>query len=250
MKPVPGLLAQPIRVVLVDDQVIVREGLRFILEAQLDLQVIGDAATCQEAVTLVQVAQPDVVLLNLDLGEDNDLRCVAELRAVMPAAKIIILTNAYDLDVHHAVVTAGAMGIVRKFESGDVCARAIRRVACGEPWLDGVLMARVLNDLWNTRASSPEPTLQQRLVAEAWHPKNQPQDDCEAAKIARLTERELEVVAFIGEGLRNQQIADRLSISVITVRHHLSSLFSKLEVDDRFALAIYAYRHSLAKSPF
>ena len=79
--------------------------------------------------------------------------------------------------------------------------------------------------------------------------KDQPPDAGEAAKIARLTEREREVVTVLCEGLRNQQIADRLCISVITVRHHLSSIFSKLEVIDRFELAFYSYRHGLAKLP-
>src|SRR4030095_1878913 len=144
------------------------------------------------------------------------------------------------------------MCIVRKLEAGDVLVKAIRKVSAGEVWLDGVLMARVLSDLWNTRTPSTEAPApanhisdKERQVAEMWRPKSQSQsqDDYESVKIARLTESEREVVSLIGEGLRNQQIADRLCISVITVRHHLSSIFSKLEVGDRFELAIYSYRH-------
>jgi DNA-binding NarL/FixJ family response regulator len=89
----------------------------------------------------------------------------------------------------------------------------------------------------------------QREVVEMWRTQAEPTSADEAARIAQLTEREREVIGLIGEGLRNQQIADRLSISVITVRHHLSSIFSKLDVGDRFELAIYAYRHGLAKLP-
>jgi DNA-binding NarL/FixJ family response regulator len=150
------------------------------------------------------------------------------------------------------------MGIVRKLEAGDVLVKAIRKVSAGEVWLDGVLMARVLSDLWTARnpngdanghANGNGVSDKERKVAEMWKPKNAGSEDYETVKIARLTEREREVVTLIGEGLRNQQIADRLCISVITVRHHLSSVFSKLEVGDRFELAIYAYRYGLAKPP-
>jgi DNA-binding NarL/FixJ family response regulator len=256
----PGSVAQPIRIMLIDDQVIVREGLRLLLESQPGLNVVGDAATCKEAIALAQVEQPDVILLDLDLGDSHGLTCLTDLLAVAPKTKVLILTGVYDLDVHHAAISNGAMGIVRKLEAGDVLVKAIRKVSAGEVWLDGVLMARVLSDLWNTRTPAAEAAAaapanhisdKERQVAEMWRPKNQSpaQDDYEAVKIARLTEREREVVTLIGEGLRNQQIADRLCISVITVRHHLSSIFSKLEVGDRFELAIYSYRHGLAKPP-
>lgn len=256
MKPMPGSIAQPIRILLIDDQVIVREGLRLLLESQTGLNVVGDAASCKEAVALARAEQPDVVLLDLDLGDSHGLTCLTELLTVAPKTRVLILTGVYDLDVHHAAISNGAMGIVRKLEAGDVLVKAIRKVSAGEVWLDGVLMARVLSDLWNTRTpagEAPAPTPQlsdkERQVAEMWRPKNASQDDYESVKIARLTEREREVVTLIGEGLRNQQIADRLCISVITVRHHLSSIFSKLEVGDRFELAIYSYRHGLAKPP-
>lgn len=255
MKPMSGSIAQSIRMLLIDDQVIVREGLRLLLESQPGLNVVGDAASCKEAVALAQSEQPDVILLDLDLGDSHGLNCLAELLSVAPKTKVLILTGVYDLEVHHAAISSGAMGIVRKLEAGDVLVKAIRKVSAGEVWLDGVLMARVLSDLWNTRTQSETPAAapalseRERQVAEMWRPKNKPQDDYESVKIARLTEREREVVTLIGEGLRNQQIADRLCISVITVRHHLSSVFSKLEVGDRFELAIYSYRHGLAKPP-
>ncbi len=253
----PGSVAQPIRIMLIDDQVIVREGLRLLLESQTGLHVVGDAASCKEATALAKVEQPDVILLDLDLGDSHGLMCLTELLAVAPKTKVLVLTGVYDLDVHHAAISNGAMGIVRKLEAGDVLVKAIRKVSAGEVWLDGILMARVLSDLWNTRTPATEAAAaaanhiseKERQVAEMWRPKNHSQDDYEAVKIARLTEREREVVTLIGEGLRNQQIADRLCISVITVRHHLSSIFSKLEVGDRFELAIYSYRHGLAKPP-
>lgn len=256
MRPMPSTIVQAVRILLIDDQVIVREGLRLLLESQPGLTVVSDAASAKEAVEHARSSQPDVILLDLDLGDSHGLSCLSELLEVAPKAKVLILTGVYDLEVHHAAISSGAMGIVRKLEAGDVLVKAIRKVSAGEVWLDGVLMARVLSDLWTARSQGAEEnghgngvSDKERKVAEMWRPKNSGSDEYEAVKIARITEREREVVTLIGEGLRNQQIADRLCISVITVRHHLSSVFSKLEVGDRFELAIYSYRHGLAKPP-
>ncbi len=258
MRPMPSTIVQAVRILLIDDQVIVREGLRLLLESQPGLTVVSDAASAKEAVDHARSSQPDVILLDLDLGDSHGLSCLTELLEVAPKARVLILTGVYDLEVHHAAISSGAMGIVRKLEAGDVLVKAIRKVSAGEVWLDGVLMARVLSDLWTARSQGAEEngnghtngvSDKERKVAEMWRPKNSGSDEYEAVKIARLTEREREVVTLIGEGLRNQQIADRLCISVITVRHHLSSVFSKVEVGDRFELAIYSYRHGLAKPP-
>ena len=262
MRPMPSTIVRAVRILLIDDQVIVREGLRLLIESQGGLTVVAAAASCKEAIESARSEQPDVILLDLDLGDSHGLTCMSQLLEVAPKAKVLILTGVYDLDVHHAAISSGAMGIVRKLEAGDVLVKAIRKVSAGEVWLDGVLMARVLSDLWTTRTQGIETTNangnghngngvsdKERKLAEIWRPKNQGSDEYETVKIARLTEREREVVTLIGEGLRNQQIADRLCISVITVRHHLSSVFSKLEVGDRFELAIYSYRHALAKPP-
>src|SRR5581483_588109 len=249
---------QPIRLLLVDDQVIVREGLRLLLENQAGLTVTGEAANCEDAVAVAAREQPDIILLDLDLGASHGLDCLPELLAVAPHARVLVLTGVYDLDIHHQAVGRGAVGIVRKMEAADILVKAIRKVFAGEVWLDGALMARVLNDLWRVRAGQPlefmgmGPTRlsqPQREVVELWRHQAEPTTPDEAARIAQLTEREREVIGLIGEGLRNQQIADRLSISVITVRHHLSSIFAKLDVGDRFELAIYSYRHGLAKLP-
>src|SRR5262249_28281778 len=157
--------------------------------------------------------------------------------------------------------------LVRKSETSDVLIKAIKKVHAGEGWLDGRLMARVLNEMW---------LLLEARQAEAVNPSHIPgflpeiikveralnvgppgvevaphggPPGAESAKIALLTEREREIVSLIGHGLKNKEIADRLFISVVTVRHHLSSIFEKLEVSDRFGLAIFAFRHGLAEIP-
>jgi DNA-binding NarL/FixJ family response regulator len=119
------------------------------------------------------------------------------------------------------------MGVVLKEKAAETLLRAIERVHAGEVWLERAMMASVLSQM--TRASQ--------------------QPDPEAAKIATLTTREREVIALIGEGLRNRQIAERLFISETTVRHHLTSIFAKLEVADRLELVIYAFRHALVRPP-
>ena len=261
MRPILATSVQSIRLLLVDDQMIVREGLRLLLENQPGLTVTGEASNCPDAVSIAAHEQPDIILLDLDLGDVHGLDCLPELLAVSPNSKVLVLTGVYDLEIFHQAVSRGAVGIVRKMEAAEVLVKAIRKVYVGEVWLDGALMARVLNDLWRAKSSQPLEAMpataspmrlatpQREVVEQFWsHHIETPSPD-EAARIAQLTEREREVIGLIGEGLRNQQIADRLSISVITVRHHLSSIFAKLDVGDRFELAIYSYRHGLAKLP-
>jgi DNA-binding NarL/FixJ family response regulator len=243
-----------IRILLIDDQAIVREGLRMLLESHNGFAVVAEAATCQEAVALARQEEPDVILLDLDLGSTRGDECLEELINVSSKSKILVLTGLYDLDLHQAAISKGAMGLVRKLEAAEVLVRAIRKVYAGEVWIDGVLMTRLLEELWRMREKQNSRIVNSRSASEQQIPQGlQAQaEQCppeEMARIASLTDREREVITLIGEGLRNQQIADRLCISVITVRHHLSSIFSKLKVSDRFELAIYSYRNGLAKLP-
>ncbi|MBO0720120.1 MAG: response regulator transcription factor [Blastocatellia bacterium] len=260
-----GTVSQIIRILLVENQTIVRAGLRLILESQAGLNVVAEASTGAEAVAAAEQSQPDVVLLDLDTDGEIGYNCLIEILRAVPQTRVLVLTGVEDLEIHYEAIYNGAMGLVHKLEQADVLLRAIRKVYADEVWLDGAMMARLLQDLRRVR-SIQQTTMDQ--PAELWNNGNghekpprhgredQPRSFSpqttpeEAVKIAQLTDREREVVALVGEGLRNQQIADRLFISVITVRHHISSVFSKLEVKDRFELAIYAYRHGLARLPF
>ncbi|MCI0392825.1 MAG: response regulator transcription factor [Acidobacteria bacterium] len=258
MKSAVGTVGQTIRILLVDDQAIVREGLKLLLESQPGLAVVAEATTCAEAVAATKHSQPDVVLLDLDLGGSIGHDCLTELLNAAPQTRVLVLTGTPDLELHHDAIYKGAMGLVRKLEAAEVLLKAIRKVYAGEVWLDSALMTRLLSDLWRVRNSQLSADGGNNGVAlknsgrevEDVSPSIAYQTTPEeAVKIAQLTDREREVVTLVGEGLRNQQIADRLFISVITVRHHLSSIFSKLDVEDRFELAIYAYRHGLARMP-
>lgn len=145
---------------------------------------------------------------------------------LQPDANILILTGMREPGIASRVTAMGARGIVMKEHATEALLKAIECVHQGQLWMDRSLMASVIADL----RRGPETKV-----------------DPEAAKIATLTARECDVVTLIGEGLKNKEIAKRLFLSETTVRHHLTSIFAKLEVDDRLELVIYAYRHNLIK---
>jgi two-component system, NarL family, nitrate/nitrite response regulator NarL len=219
-------LSQPIRVVIVDDHTVVRTGLRMLIESRPGIIVVGEAGNGAEALAVVARTQPDVIVLDLDLGGESGLDCLPALRTAASTARLLVLTGLRDPELHRRAVRLGSMGLVRKEEAAEVLLQAIEKVHGGEVWLEPAMIASVLGEMTGTRASQPL--------------------DPEAAKIASLTEREREVVTLMGQGLRNRQIAERLGISETTVRHHLTSIFAKLEVTDRLELVIYTYRHGLA----
>lgn len=221
--------AAPVRVLLVDDHAIVCTGLRMLIESRPGMAVVGAATNGRDALVHARREQPDIVLLDLALGSESGLDCLPELLGVAPEARVIVLTGLRDSEAHHRAVRLGAMGLVLKDQAAEDLVKAIEKVHAGEVWLDRTMTASVLTEMARTREDRDR--------------------DPEAAKIATLTERECEVVALIGEGLKNKEIASRLSITETTVRHHLTSIFSKLEVSDRLELVIYAYRHDLATLP-
>lgn len=219
---------KPIRVFLVDDHLLMRQGLRALLTAQPEVEIVGEAGERAAALSSAAEQQPDVVLLDIDLGDDDGLELMPYLLDAVPETRIILLTGVRDPEVHRRAVLLGAMGLVLKEKAAETVFRAIKKVYEGEVWLDRTLIASILNE----RVRGAAPT-----------------NSAEDEKIARLTEREREVITLVGAGMRNKEICERLVISEATVRHHLTSIFSKLGVSDRFELAIYAYRHHLAEVP-
>ncbi|HXG64796.1 MAG TPA: response regulator transcription factor [Blastocatellia bacterium] len=220
-------VTEPIRILLVDDHRILRAGLRMLIEDQPGMTLIGEAGTRAEALALAARERPDIILLDLDLAGESSLDFLPELLATADRARVIILTGVRDLALHQRAIALGAMGLVLKDQTGETLIKAIEKVHAGEVWIDRVMTASVLAELAGAKAKK---------------------DDPEAAKIATLTEREREIIALVGEGLPNKQIASRLFISEKTVRNHLVSIYSKLEVSDRLELAIYASRHGLTRS--
>ena len=220
---------RPIRVLLVEDHAIVRTSLRLLIEAQENLSVIGEADRRDDALAIAAREQPDIVLLDIDLGGASALDFLPQLHVAAQHARVIVLTGLRDPAEHLRAVKLGALGLVLKDQSVDVLVAAIRKVYAGQIWLDPSLAARVIADMVGAPSSD--------------------QPNPEAAKIGTLTKRELEVIGLICEGLSNRHIGERLVISEATVRHHLSAIFSKLGVQTRLELVIFAYRHRLASPP-
>jgi len=216
-------------VLLVDDHRILCAGVRMLLESQPGMVVIGEASCRASALAMAAREQPDLILFDLDLGGEMALDCIPDLLAAAHKARVLILTGMRDPELHCQAVRLGAMGLVLKEKAAEVLLQAVEKVMAGEAWLERGMMAAVLGSM--ARPST----------AQGANP--------EAGKIARLTDREREVVALVCEGLRNKQIAERLYISDTTVRHHLTAIFAKLAVSDRLEMVLYAYRHGLAKPP-
>jgi two-component system nitrate/nitrite response regulator NarL len=221
---------KPIRVLLVDDQAVVRSGLRLLIESRPSLKVMGEAGNRADALNIASREQPDVIVLDLNLGNDNGLSLLPDLLGVAKDAHIIVLTGVADTKERDQSMELGAKGVVLKEDGAWELLNAIEKVyRTGDYWLEPGAAKRLFSK--NTL----------RAVKQQINP--------ELAKIATLTEREREVVALVGEGLKNKQIGSRLFIHHTTVSHHLTSIFDKLGVADRFELIIYAYRHGLAKPP-
>jgi DNA-binding NarL/FixJ family response regulator len=218
-----------IRILMIDDHALLRTGLRMIIESRTGMIVVGEAENRRESLAAIAHEIPDIILLDLDLGDENGLDLLPDLLAAVPDARIILLTGLRDIEVQRRAILLGEMGLVSKQKAADTVIRAIEKVYAGEVWLDRTMIASILNDRVSTSVA--------------------PEQNAEAQRIAKLTEREREVIQLIGEGIKNRQIAARLYISEATVRHHLTSVFAKLGVTDRFELVIYAFQYGLAKLP-
>lgn len=211
---------------IVDDHVVIRSGLRMLIEYDKRMQVVAQAGNKAEALERAAETSPDVIILDLLLGEEDGLSFLPELCEASPQSRVLVLTGVQNPDAHRRAIRRGAMGIVLKEHAADQLLKAIMKVNEGEVWIERSMMGSMIQEFNKPALVDPEVT-----------------------KIESLTDREREVIALIGEGLKNKQVGERLFISETTVTHHLSSVFSKLEVSDRLELIIYAFRHGLAKMP-
>jgi two-component system, NarL family, nitrate/nitrite response regulator NarL len=223
---VTSLNVKAIRIVIVDEHTIIRAALRMLLESQPGVTVVGEGSGPEDALAAAVREQPDIVLLDLDLVNTNGLDLLPQLQAAAPGTHVVVLTGVRDVETHRRAVRLGAVGLVHKEESVGRLLEAIGKVSAGEVWLDSLLIASVLGEMTRPRTSQPI--------------------DPEAVKIKALTARERQIIKLVGQGMKNQAIAKRLCISEATVRHHLTSIFGKLNVGDRLELAIFAYRNGLA----
>jgi DNA-binding NarL/FixJ family response regulator len=209
-----------IRVVVADDQDIVRAGLRMILDAQDGIEVVGEAANGRDAVSIARRLRPDVCLFDIRMPELDGIEATRQLagpEVADPLAVVVITT--FDLDDYvHRALKAGARGFLLKDAGPDLLAQAVRAAAAGDALIAPSITARLLSTFASGPSTSPP-----------------------AQPIAPLTEREEEVLLTVAGGRTNVEIADELAISLSTVKTHLASLMAKLGARNRVELAMWAY---------
>jgi two-component system, NarL family, nitrate/nitrite response regulator NarL len=221
----PGSSNIPIRIVLLDLQTLFRAGLRRILEAQVGMEVVGEADNISDSLELIDKLKPDIILFDLNLMCLPDLEIVPTLIKASGGARLILVTGTTDQKAQQKAVEDGVVGVITKNQSPETLLKAIEKVHAGEVWLERSLIATVLSRLSRGQGST------------------KPEADTDSFN--HLSEREKEVVKLIGQGYKNKKISQELCISETTVRHHLTSIYSKLGVTDRLELLVYAHRHGL-----
>jgi DNA-binding NarL/FixJ family response regulator len=209
-----------IRVLLVDDQTLIRQGIRLLLEIEPDIQVVGQAANGQEALQQAELLHPEVILMDVRMPGMDGVAATRELGMRFPEMKVIILTTFEDDETVFEGLKAGARGYLLKDISSEEMAAAVRKVAAGEALIQSRITGKVLAEFSRLASASDRGT--------AFKPGGSP----ESLPVA-LTERELEVLQALARGLSNREIAGQLVITEGTVKNHVSNLIDKMGVRDR-----------------
>jgi DNA-binding NarL/FixJ family response regulator len=203
-----------IRVYLLDDHEVVRQGLRALLESSGDIEVVGESGSATDASHRIPALRPDVAVLDARLPDGSGIEVCRTVRAVDPSISALILTSYDDDEALFAAIMAGAAGYVLKEIKGSDLVSAIRQVAAGNSLIDPTLTARVLERVRNPPTTAPE--------------------------LAELTEQELKLLGYIAEGLTNRQIGERMYLAEKTVKNYVSSILAKLGLERRTQAAVLA----------
>ncbi len=204
------------RIVVVDDHEIVRQGLKTLLEAEEDFSVVGEAGSVAEAVRRVGYESPDVVVMDVRLPDGSGVEACREIRSRWPGVKVLMLTSYADEEALMAAIVAGASGyVLKRIDSHDLV-NNLRKVAAGESLLDGEMTDRLFRKL---RGDEPDDPL-----------------------LARLTPQERKILDHIAEGLTNREISEQMFLAEKTVKNYVSNLLAKLEMSRRSEAAAYAAR--------
>jgi DNA-binding NarL/FixJ family response regulator len=209
------------KIVICDDQAIVREGLELLLKLEKDISVVGLAQDGAEAVELVAKTFPDLVLMDLKMPGMNGVEATRRIHAEHPEVKVLVLTTFDDDEWVFDAIRAGASGYLLKDTPRERVVEAVRGTVLGKSFVDPGVAGKLLDQV-ATKQQQPETLI-----------------------TSRLTGREVDVLRLIGRGFSNSDIATRLSLSEGTVRNHVSAIFAKLEINDRTQAAIIAIRHGL-----
>ncbi len=227
MKPTRDAPA-PIRVLVADDHVLFRRGLRAMLEIEGDIEVVGEAGDGLEAVALAEELAPDVVLLDVRMPRSTGIEACQAIRDRVPAAKIVMLTGSDEETDLFEAVRAGANGYVLKDVTGDQVALGIRAVHSGDSLIS--------------------PSMASKLLAEFAVMRRRDNGEANTA-VPKLTEREVEVLGLVARGMGNREIGKELFISENTVKNHVRNILEKLQLHSRMEAVMYAVRQNLIEPP-
>jgi len=219
-----------IRVLIADDQRVVREGLGMLVSLIDEVEVVGSASNGAEAVRLADAHRPDVILMDLRMPDVDGVAATADLRERLPSARVLVLTTYADDTAILSALRAGAVGYLTKDASAEQIETAIRAVHAGQTHLDPAVQARLVATVTSEGPPGPAPDQAGRA----------------GPPPAGLTSREAEVLTLLASGLSNAEIAQRLFLSNATVKTHINRIFAKTGARDRAQAVRYAYQHGLA----
>lgn len=239
---------RPIRVILVEDHALTRIGLKAALKRTDDIDVVGEATNGEEAIQRVRELTPDVVLMDVGMPVMDGIQATAEVSREHPSVRVIMLTqHDNDRDIL-ASLSAGASGYCLKDVEPERLYTAIRSVNAGDAWLDATIAGRVLRLYAGgipTEAVNTAPTASTQHPEPTGEAPKQSTQSLDRPAPEPLSSRELEVLRLIVDGLSNQEIAEKLIISLATAKTHVRNILNKLSVDDRTQAAVHAMRRGL-----
>ncbi|HMR63956.1 MAG TPA: response regulator transcription factor [Anaerolineae bacterium] len=212
------------KVIICDDQAIIRDGLEMLLKLEKDIEVLGQAQDGAEAVEMVARVQPDLVLMDLKMPGLNGIEATRQIRTHYPRVKVLVLTTYDDDEWVFDAIRAGASGYLLKDTPREEVIKAIKGTAAGKTFVDPAVAGKLLHQVADKQAQ-PSTLL-----------------------TTKLTEREVEVLRLVARGFTNADIAEQLHLSEGTVRNHVSAIFAKLEVADRTQAAVMAIQHGLGQA--
>jgi len=215
-------MSDKITVLLVDDHAVVRQGVRMFLDTQADLSVVGEASSGEDAVDLAVQHVPDVVLMDLIMPDMDGVEATRRVKQVSPRSQVVVLTSYHEDEHIFPALKAGALSYVLKDLSAEELAEAVRKAAVGEAVLHPRVAARVIKELQGKREDALNP-------------------------FTELSERELEVLKLIADGMSNAEMAAKLVLSEKTIKGHVSNILSKLHLVDRTQAAVYAWREGVVR---
>jgi len=216
-------MVKSLRLLLVDDHKVVRLGLRTLLDSEPDIEVVAEAATAAEAIQLAERLRPDLILMDIRLPDQTGIVACRRIRQNWPEVKVLMLTSYAEEELVIEAIEAGAAGyVLKQLDTGELL-RAVRAVGQGKAVLDPEVTQQVLSGVRRAR------------------------QEAQVTAFKELSKRELEILAQVAQGKTNAEIAEVLVLSEKTVRNHVSTILSKLEMSNRIEAATYAVRHNIER---